>query len=99
MKVTLSKYYVVESNEETMAHHMLQTGPLSVCLAASTWSSYKSGILSKCATDVDHCVQAVGVNLDEEYWIVRNSWGTDWGVDGYIYLKYVRLTHQPMNAC
>jgi C1A family cysteine protease len=36
---------------------------------------------------VDHCVQAVGVDTDNDYWIVRNSWGTDWGLSGYIYLK------------
>ena len=43
--------------------------------------------MSTCDTNVDHCVQVVGVNLDDGYWIVRNSWGTEWGIDGYIYLK------------
>ena len=66
---------------------MLSTGPLSVCLAASTWSSYTMGIVSTCSTDVDHCVQVTGYSADESYWLVRNSWGTDWGMEGYILIE------------
>ena len=37
----------------------------------------------------DHCVMATGFNTTAPtpYWIVRNSWDTTWGEDGYIYLK------------
>jgi Pyruvate/2-oxoacid:ferredoxin oxidoreductase delta subunit len=64
------------------------TGPVSVCVAADAWQTYSSGVLKSCPGSVDHCVQAVGYNSDasETYWIVRNSWGTGWGVKGYIYL-------------
>jgi len=64
------------------------TGPVSVCVAAEQWSAYTGGILKNCPGSVDHCVQAVGYNSTgaEPYWIVRNSWGTSWGVKGYIYL-------------
>jgi len=40
---------------------------------------------------LDHCVQAVGYDLTDSsnpFWIVRNSWGTDWGENGYIRLQY-----------
>lgn len=84
--VTVSAYYTVSSEDE-MIDYVLATGPLSICLSASTWSTYTSGIMSVCPKDVDHCVQAVGIDTDNDYWIVRNSWGTEWGVDGYIYLK------------
>jgi len=86
--VTLSTFYTL-SGEDKMEAYMLSTGPLSVCLDASTWSSYTSGIVSAdaCGTDVDHCVQAVGINTDDGYWIVRNSWGTSWGIDGFIWLE------------
>lgn len=72
--------------EDDMETYVLTTGPLSVCLDASQWSSYTSGIVSSCGNDVDHCVQAVGLDTVAGYWKVRNSWGTSWGASGYIYL-------------
>lgn len=83
--VTVSSYTKI-ADEDSMISYVLSTGPLSICLDASSWSSYVSGVITTCGTDVDHCVQAVGINLDEGYWIVRNSWGTEWGDAGYIYL-------------
>lgn len=49
---------------------------------------YNKGILDtkNCGTDLDHAVTAVGYGSEgsKEYLIVRNSWGADWGEDGYI---------------
>ena len=70
--VTVDNYYTVK-NEESMMNYVLATGPLSVCLDASDWSSYKSGIVSSCGNTPDHCVQVVGVNLKKNYWIVSNT--------------------------
>lgn len=83
--VTVDDYYSL-SDEDSMIMHIFSTGPISVCLDASSWSSYVSGIITTCGIDVDHCVQAVGINMDDGYWIVRNSWGTEWGNEGYIWL-------------
>jgi hypothetical protein len=86
--VTVGNYYTV-SGESQMASYVGSTGPLSVCLDASSWSTYTGGIMSSCGTDVDHCVQAVGVNTGSNgYWKVRNSWDTNWGEDGFIRLAY-----------
>jgi C1A family cysteine protease len=68
---------------------MLATkGPLSVCVNATPWQDYTSGVMSTgCSSDassIDHCVQLVGYT--SSYWIVRNSWNTDWGNGGFIYL-------------
>jgi len=70
-----------------------QIGPFAVCVYADLWQDYITGVFSdsKCVhayNDLDHCVQMVGFNNDgaRKYWIVRNSWNTDWGVNGYIYL-------------
>jgi len=79
-----------KENEAGMATYVGATGPLSVCVAAETWSSYTGGVMSVCPTSVDHCVQAVGIDTTAStpYWKVRNSWGTSWGESGFIRLKY-----------
>jgi len=81
-----------------MEHELLETtyttGPTSICVDASNWQDYESGVMTgwQCAwVDLlDHCVQAVGWNLNAPvpYWMVRNSWSTDWGENGYIRLEY-----------
>jgi C1A family cysteine protease len=62
----------------------LNNGPVSVCLAADAFQSYRGGILKSCPGQVDHCVQAVGYDDSQNYWIVRNSWARSWGEQGYI---------------
>ena len=44
-----------------------------------------------CGTDQDHAVLTVGWGHDDgkEYWLVKNSWGEDWGDDGYIKIAIV----------
>lgn len=40
-------------------------------------------------TDTDHAISLVGWNdADGGYWILRNSWGTDWGESGYMRISY-----------
>jgi len=79
------------SGETAMANTVCSTSPLSICVDASTWQNYRGGIVtSNCGTQLDHCVQAVGLvqNGNPPYWIVRNQWGVTWGEQGYIYLEY-----------
>jgi hypothetical protein len=38
-----------------------------------------------------HCVVCCGYDDDRQMWIIRNSWGTDWGDQGYCYLPYQYL--------
>lgn len=62
------------------------TGPVSICVDASNWSLYRSGVFSNCGTtNLNHAVVAIGYQADG-VWIVRNSWGATWGEQGHIRL-------------
>jgi len=92
---SISAYTSIPKDETALSGTLASTGPLSICLDASAWQNYNGGVMSnlqccrflKC--EMDHCVQLVGYNstASTPYWIVRNSWNTDWGVDGYIWLE------------
>jgi len=86
-----------EQDEETLASTMVEVGPVGICVNAEKWQNYNDGVMSKrsCGahrySSLDHCVQLVGyesIDSDDGYWIVKNSWSSDWGVDGYIHLAY-----------
>jgi len=82
--VSITGYKSVGRGESSLKS-ALNAGPASLCLAASSWQSYRGGILSKCDNNVDHCVQGTGYS-GSSYWRIRNSWGTGWGESGFIRL-------------
>ena len=77
-------------DEDQLAKAVASVGPVSVMIDASapSFQFYGSGIYAEpfCfTTSTNHCVLVVG--LTPEYWLVKNSWGTKWGEDGYIKIK------------
>jgi len=83
----------VPSGNETALKMAVSRGPVSVAIEADTltFQTYKGGILdsSKCGTNLDHGVLVVGYGEEDgvNYWIVKNSWGEDWGENGYVRIK------------
>lgn len=75
-----SNYYTGLSDEEIIS--LLEGYPIAVDVYASGWYSYHSGILS-CGPAIwaDHVVELVGYT--STYWIIKNSWGTSWGMSGF----------------
>jgi len=93
-KISSWKYATSDYSETTLQQNLVGWGPLSICVDASNWQDYQSGVMTweECAwvNILDHCVQLVGYQTQSnlgDYWIVRNSWGTDWGISGYIWLE------------
>jgi C1A family cysteine protease len=91
-KATIGGYKTVSSSasSESKMVTQIQKSPMSVCVDANSWQTYHSGVVGKsCKAQLDHCVQAVGYSTSgaNDYWIVRNSWGTGWGNNGYIYVQ------------
>eukprot|EP00178_Gracilaria_changii_P012372 TRINITY_DN3500_c0_g2_i1.p1 TRINITY_DN3500_c0_g2~~TRINITY_DN3500_c0_g2_i1.p1 ORF type:complete len:259 (-),score=11.58 TRINITY_DN3500_c0_g2_i1:30-806(-) len=62
----------------------LTRAPISVAVDATNWSLYAGGVFSNCAGNINHGVLVVGSNND--YWKIKNSWGTGWGESGFIRL-------------
>lgn len=95
-------YVKVKSGDENDLKEKLATlGPVSILLDSSPWSFvyYTSGIYNdaKCSkTFFDHAVAFVGYGSENgtDYWILRNSWGTKWGENGYM-----RIQRNADNVC
>ncbi|KAH0786230.1 Clan CA, family C1, cathepsin L-like cysteine peptidase [Histomonas meleagridis] len=83
--------YAVMCNETDMAVKCAEYGVLSACIEAGDieFEYYTSGIYKNdnCSPwGLDHAIDIVGYGTEEgtDYWLVRNSYGTSWGLDGYI---------------
>jgi C1A family cysteine protease len=90
VRISSYGFITTNDNENAMMTFVTNSGPPSVCVDAETWQYYRGGVVTgHCGTSLDHCVQLVGYETlnNIPVWIVRNSWGTSWGVSGYIYLK------------
>jgi C1A family cysteine protease len=91
-----SGHYMVPPNNANQLKTDIANGPVSVAIEADTFvfQFYSGGVLnsSKCGTNLDHGVVAVGYGVDAtkgEYYIVRNSWGASLGEKGYIRIAIV----------
>jgi len=92
---TLTSYTNVQTGDENDLQMKVSVAPTSVAIDAShsSFQFYSSGVYNEpdCSTSqLDHGVLAVGWGTATEggdYWIVKNSWGTDWGLAGYIWMS------------
>jgi len=81
-------------SENQMAANLAATAPFSIIVDASSWQYYTGGILpaSQCGSSLDHAVIAAGYDTNAGFWHVRNSWGSGWGMNGYIQLQFGQNT-------
>ncbi|KAJ3681180.1 hypothetical protein LUZ60_015669 [Juncus effusus] len=91
--VTIDGHEDVPKNNEKALMKAVANQPVSVAIDASgkDFQFYSKGVFTgKCGTDLDHGVAVVGYGATSDkkkYWIVRNSWGTSWGEEGYIRME------------
>nr|XP_022332043.1 uncharacterized protein LOC111129849 isoform X2 [Crassostrea virginica] len=94
VRVKINGSVSISSNETEMAAWLVKNGPISIGINAFAMQFYMGGISHPWKIfcnpkELDHGVLIVGYGVDgsKPYWIVKNSWGPDWGEKGY-YLVY-----------
>ncbi|XP_047319018.1 ervatamin-B-like [Impatiens glandulifera] len=90
--VSIDGFEYVQPNNENDLKRAVAHQPISVGIEAYGWEfkHYVSGIFTgNCGTSLDHAVVVVGYGSENgvDYWIVRNSWGSNWGENGYLRIK------------
>jgi KDEL-tailed cysteine endopeptidase len=94
-EVTVKDCADVPANNQLALKEAVSFGPVSIAIEADTriFQSYSSGVItsSSCGTELDHGVLIVGYGTEPEtqidYWLVKNSWSTTWGDEGYVKIE------------
>ena len=93
-QITIDDYGSI-SGQKAMQKEIYARGPISCGIDASAILEYQSGIAvhKGLLETVDHVISVVGWGKenDQQYWIVRNSWGEYWGEMGYIRVAFGSL--------
>ncbi|PIA30343.1 hypothetical protein AQUCO_05600048v1 [Aquilegia coerulea] len=101
--VTIDGHENVPANDENALMKAVANQPVSVAIDAggSDFQFYSEGVFSgDCGTELDHGVAVVGygTTIDgTKYWTVKNSWGAEWGEQGYIRMQ--RGVSAPEGLC
>ncbi|KAL8228088.1 hypothetical protein R6Q57_015672 [Mikania cordata] len=88
----ISGFEIVPANNETLLLNAVSQQPVSVSIDANgdEFKYYSSGVFTGyCGTKLNHDVTVVGFGTQDgiKYWLVKNSWGDGWGMNGYIMLQ------------
>jgi len=81
-----------QNKYEPLMRALVERGPVAVTVFATPWQLYSHGIFDSCDVDaiLDHAVTLVGYGkddkMDENFWLIQNSWGKQWGENGRIRL-------------
>lgn len=94
--VRKSGYEAVPANNENRQQAAVAQQPVSVAIDAGNFEFqlYSSGIFSgSCGDQLNHGVAAAGYgeSRGRKYWLVKNSWGRDWGESSKFQLQHPRV--------
>lgn len=81
--------FVARGDEDQLYNAVYTAGPITVALDARHFFGYARGVLDKTddCNDTNHLVSIVGTGTTDEgrdYYLCKNSWGEEWGEQGYI---------------
>jgi len=82
-------YIKPDNSTDFMTGIVLNTVSVVVDAAQPVWQFYNGGVITaNCSTEVNHWVLAVGYGnyTNVSSYFIKNSWGNDWGVAGYVYI-------------
>jgi C1A family cysteine protease len=91
----------VKPNDQISLKAAVAQQPVAVAISADTrlFQSYSGGVItsSSCYTSLDHGVLIVGYGTEngQDYWLVKNSWSSSWGIDGYVKIARSSSTNDP----
>lgn len=91
----------VKPNDQISLKAAVAMQPVAIAISADTklFQSYSGGVItsSSCYTSLDHGVLIVGYGSEngQDYWLVKNSWGTSWGQAGYVKIARSLSTNDP----
>ncbi|KAL7212814.1 hypothetical protein ACSBR2_015492 [Camellia fascicularis] len=89
----ITGYEDVSTNNEQALLQAVANQPISVAIegSGSDFKFYSSGVFTgNCGTNLDHAVTIIGYGATSDgtkYWLVKNSWGSGWGENGYMKIK------------
>jgi len=91
LQVGGGSFNITQGDEDQMKTAIYEKGPVSIAFqVVNGFRDYKTGVYTSdtCksgSSDVNHAVLAVGYGVEDSvpYWIVKNSWGAEWGDQGF----------------
>ncbi|MDQ5986427.1 MAG: hypothetical protein CSYNP_02151 [Syntrophus sp. SKADARSKE-3] len=93
----INDWYKVPPTVDAIKFSLYNNGPLVVILAAQTdFFYYKSGIYSHSWGTFEgyHAAVIIGYDDAEQYFVIKSSWGADWGEAGYARIAYSEMTSE-----
>lgn len=100
INISFDEIVQVDDSESDLKEALFKHGPMVVNMyVTSRWRFYKRGVWydKHCSEVANHSMLLVGYGREDgkDYWLIKNSWGKDWGDNGYI--KVARNRHE--NYC